>query len=60
MGSSRVGHWKFKSQKSLFVSKYERDRKGERVFVLTRISGKTKRVTFESHEAAKKLGWVKQ
>ena len=54
-----MSHWKNKKRKTLFSSKYERDIKGERIFVLTAISGQYKRITFESWQMAKKLGWVK-
>ena len=45
-----------------FTSSYERDGVGERVFVLTAIKivkGIKRRITFESWQAAKKAGWVK-
>lgn len=48
--------WSHKKYGKNFKSSYERDKKGERIFVLTKDK---KRVTFESHEAAKKLGWTK-
>lgn len=49
--------WKHskKYKKKLFKGSYERDKKGERIFVLTGF----KRIVFESHEAAKKAGWIK-
>lgn len=51
--------WKNAAQKrykDAFVSYYERDLKGERVFVLD--NGK-KKFTFESWQMAKQLGWKK-
>ena len=39
-----------------FKGSYERDAKKERVFVLTY---KKRRITFESWQMAKKLGWMK-
>jgi hypothetical protein len=50
--------WKKNGKGPAFTGSYERDRKGERVFILASDSGK--RITFESYQAAKKLGWVKQ
>ena len=47
--------WKKKGNPRVFTGSYERDRKGERIFVLT---GGAQRVVFESCGAAKKLGWV--
>ncbi len=49
-----------KHGKRKFFGHYERDNKGERNFILesTEKSG-YKRITFESWQAAKKLGWVK-
>lgn len=41
----------------LFKGSYERDKKGERVFILTHPK---RRITFESWQAAKKLGWVRE
>lgn len=49
--------WKTKKYKSKFKGTYERDKKGERIFVLT--SARGKRIVFESWQAAKKLGWSK-
>lgn len=47
--------WKnYKHGKAVFIGSYERDKDGERVFVLTH--GKRK-ITFESWQAAKALGW---
>lgn len=49
--------WKHKKYKTKFKGSYERDKKGERVFILN--SGK-RRITFESWQAAYKLGWRKK
>jgi hypothetical protein len=54
--------WKNKKKHGAknFISSYERDKKGERIFVLTHIkNGKQRRITFESWQAAKALGWKK-
>lgn len=51
-----IGRW-FHTKRFIgkpFTGTYERDRKGERVFILTY---KKTRKTFESFQAAKKLGW---
>ena len=48
--------WKFKSKKAIYKGSYERDRKSERIFILT---FKDHRITFESWQMAKKLGWNK-
>lgn len=50
---------KFKSRK--YQGNYERDRSGERVFILRRIDegAKKHKITFESHELAKDAGWKK-
>lgn len=45
--------WGHKKYKTKFKGSYERDKKKERVFILTG----SKRITFESWQAAKKLGW---
>lgn len=42
-----------------FISYYERDKRGERVFVLIATKAPFRRVTFESHQSAKKNGYVK-
>jgi len=55
-----MSYWKQKKQKKAFKSSYERDVKGERIFILTAITGKARRITFESWQAAKKLGWIKR
>jgi len=50
--------WKNKAQNKLaFVGSYERDKDGERVFVLK--NNNKKKFTFESWQMAKKLGWKK-
>jgi hypothetical protein len=50
--------WKNKKHgKQLFAGSYERDKKGERIFVLTGTKGR--RIVFESYQAAKKDSWVK-
>jgi hypothetical protein len=48
-------NWKHSMYRGNFLGTYERDKRGERVFVLKG----NKNVTFESHEAAKRLGWKK-
>lgn len=52
--------WKHKKYKEhVFKGQYRRD-DGERHFVLRNVvRPKNKEVVFESHEAAKKAGWVK-
>lgn len=61
--------WKFKNKGAKFESAYERESGGERVFVLTRKKPypptkrklkKRRRITFESWQMAKSMGWVKQ
>lgn len=54
--------WKHKSHPGTFTGHYVRDADGERNFVLKRVldkqtGKKLRRITFESHEAAKALGW---
>lgn len=52
--------WKKNGKGSQYVGTYEREAGGDRVFVLIgQKGGKKHRVTFESHEAAKKSGWKK-
>lgn len=41
----------------IFKGSYERDKDNERVFVL--INGKGRKITFESHQAARAQGWQK-
>lgn len=50
--------WFKKGKGPAFIGKYEYDKHGERVFQLVATSGKSRRVTFESAAAAKKVGWV--
>lgn len=50
--------WQFKTQKTLFKGYYEKDRKGERNFILVGTRAPFRRITFESFQAAKKLGYV--
>lgn len=54
--------WKQQGKHKLYESSYERDRKGERIFILIeflspKIKRKPRRITFESWQAAKKVGW---
>lgn len=54
--------WKHKSHgKRLYKSNYMKDQKGERLFVLICAlgDGLVHTVTCESHQMAKKAGWVK-
>lgn len=54
--------WKHKSHgKRKYKGTYVRDASGERQFVLIAIleSGKVHAITCESHQMAKKVGWVK-
>lgn len=56
--------WRHKKNRPVgpFKGTYERDKKGERIFVLTRVLTERKvhrRIVFESWQAAKKLGWTK-
>lgn len=50
--------WKNKKYPGTFYSAYERDKNGERIFVLKKEGG-GRRITFESWNAAKSLGWKK-
>lgn len=56
MGDDYKGYWfnhkRFNNR--AFKGSYERDKKGERIFILT---NKKKRITFESWQMAKKTGW---
>lgn len=56
-----MSKWKHKKFSNSFSGHYERDKRGERIFYLVEIKKKsTKRfITFESWQAAKKLGWIK-
>lgn len=49
--------WGKGNLKQSFKGAYERDRKGERVFVLT--GGRGRRITFESWQAAALAGWAR-
>jgi hypothetical protein len=51
--------WTHTKYKTKFKGTYERDSKGERVFILTGKGKSTKRITFESWQMAKKIGWKK-
>ena len=51
--------WKHKKYKSTFWGRYDRDKAGERVFLLITDGPWARRITFESWQAAKKIGWVK-
>ena len=48
-----------KHGKTQFVSYYELDKKGERTFILIATKAPFRRITFESYQAAKALGWLK-
>jgi hypothetical protein len=54
-------NWKHTMEAGEYVGGYERDKDGERVFTLKRKkrNGKTHKVTYESHEKAKDIGWKK-
>lgn len=61
-----MGHpastWKLKKFKSRrYIGRYIYDRNNERTFVLECLlrSGRKHRISFESHEAAKMVGWKK-
>ena len=49
--------WFNSKYKFYYVGTYERDKKGERMFILTATAGKHRRITFESFQMAIKLGW---
>lgn len=49
--------WTHKKHKGEFKGSYEKDKRGERVFVLS--NGK-RNVSFESYQAAISLGWSKK
>lgn len=55
MGTTKPS-WKHPKYKGLYRGSYERDKKGERVFVLS-CEKPVRNVTFESCQAAKALGW---
>lgn len=48
-----------KHGKTLFVSYYERDKKGERTFILIATKAPFRRISLESWQMAKSLGWQK-
>lgn len=54
----KKGIWKNKRYPGEFTGSYEWFC-GERIFELTAKPPRTRKVTFESHEAAKGLGWRK-
>lgn len=54
--------WKNKKFLGYFKGSYEKDRDGERVFVLRKSKSNSdiaRKITFESFQMAKKLGWIK-
>lgn len=51
--------WQYKKQKTLFKGYYELDKAGERNFILVGTKSPFRRISFESFQAARKLGWVK-
>lgn len=51
--------WMHKKFKSKFIGFYERDKAGERIFVLISMNEPLRRITFESHQMAKSQGWFK-
>jgi hypothetical protein len=51
--------WKNKKYPGTYYGTHARDADGERVFILKRVE-KARRITFESWQAAKALGWVKK
>lgn len=51
--------WKNKKYPGTYTGHFIRDKDGERNFQLKRIES-PKRITFESWQAAKGLGWVKR
>lgn len=56
----KPSQWKHKKYpKKIYQGNYGIDSKKERVFILARIKDRPHNVTFESHEAAKTLGWKK-
>lgn len=42
-----------------FYGYYERDSRGERIFVLIALKEPLRRIVFESHQMAKSVGWFK-
>lgn len=53
------GFWKNRKYPGTYRGSYARDKDGERIYVLKKEGG-GRRITFESHEAAKALGWKKK
>lgn len=55
-------YWYHKKYKRSFIGHYERDSQGQRIFTLEGYGSKLKynHLVFESHQAAKKLGWVRK
>lgn len=51
--------WKHIKYSGPFKGEYERDKDGQRVFVLRSEVVKTNKKTFESWQMAKSLGWKK-
>jgi hypothetical protein len=45
--------------KTAFIGFYEKDSKGERIFVLIGLKAPFRRIAFESHQLAKSVGWFK-
>jgi hypothetical protein len=58
-GKNMRAIWKNKKYPGTYTGHYVRDTDGERNFLLKKEGG-VRRITFESHQAAKKLGWVKK
>jgi len=60
-GAMRKSWWKKGNQKELYLSSYEGDKKGERIFTLTSFYKKSgepkKRYTFKSWHMAKAMGF---
>lgn len=51
--------WQYKNQKTLFKGYYEKDKKGERNFILVGTKSPFRRISFESWQMAAKVGWKK-
>lgn len=56
---SKKEYWWKPRVNGKYKGSYERDKDGERVFTLRRIGPLKRKITFESWQMAKKLGWVK-
>lgn len=54
--------WYHKKYKRSFIGKYELDSRGQRIFTLEGYEARLKynHIVFESHQAAKKLGWYRK